>query len=1031
MFGSALELLRQFDHALVAQFQALRGQRGTDPVFLIEHGLDPEALAEMLHLVGTYARMEGLAPARWPNATLPLAVAITETGYGYRGTGTEFWPRLSRDLGVVISGADRLAVRALFERLSQRLGTPQPHRSDWARNYSNIAWPIRNALAPLEIHRPLAAALGKVAQMGGPGLDDDEFYRRLVGIAGGLWSGRLSDWLEDRTLAIALGRSLLTGEESAARLEFGALARIGRDIRMDAECRQVLRQARRVLRNPSRKPASMPPRATWLASVSVASKTGGDGRGIPVLDGLWLQGPKSDEAVAASQSALLTIAGQAQGRVFLRDFLQGAILALPDIGRAFEPALIHLSGRSDSAEDLLAALTPALPSVFRWAETGGLLAALGRNDVVHPGELVLQILQDRPDGPARPAGAQVLDCPNGILAWVAEASTCRIALTEAGVRLADSHLAEFACAGRIVRDGTRLMPPADTPLFLWAMCEGLQVSLGKPGATAASVGTVMALGDVAMLPASDGAIALHLQAGGQVSGLAETWEIAPYSDPSAAPRAFACDARPAQPSLADLRSGALVLSFASPVALGPVILQIGLSRNGAALARQDFALPGLPARLTFTAPELEELRAAAYQAAAYEEAWWTLTVTVPGLGEFTFPLPRRPQELDRVPGQIAWRADNAEDGGEDTAGVRAIIGPGLGARALAPLLSQDGANHPEAVDDIRLYLPDVPGLAALRAGLIEGKALLFGQSAQPAPLALARSVAPIGDKHGLATLCEALVAWKSAEASSFLVDARRTEIVRFLENSLLVALCGQDWLTAEAQDRRRPDSLARQMAEGAVSEGLALGPEFPQITPEDQPHLIDALTQRFANALASVNLSDRAPGPALTEDEAALLDAAVDAAYADLSASLELRGEPVLEESDAYSPADRWQRLSDRSWTQQAQSPFRHLILPESRWESLQATTYARLSDDDLVSLLTRCHMDISRTAGVDWVGPQVLRSGLLLWLAPTQLLETEAWRDHLARLLSDRHTARAIRYVALRLGRAERAAADRMMTHV
>ena len=41
--------------------------------------------------------------------------------------------------------------------------------------------------------------------------------------------------------------------------------------------------------------------------------------------------------------------------------------------------------------------------------------------------------------------------------------------------------------------------------------------------------------------------------------------------------------------------------------------------------------------------------------------------------------------------------------------------------------------------------------------------------------------------------------------------------------------------------------------------------------------------------------SDRAPGPALTEDEAALLDAAVDAAYADLSASLELRGEPVLE----------------------------------------------------------------------------------------------------------------------------------------
>ena len=76
--------------------------------------------------------------------------------------------------------------------------------------------------------------------------------------------------------------------------------------------------------------------------------------------------------------------------------------------------------------------------------------------------------------------------------------------------------------------------PGDTPLFLRAMCEGLQVSLGKPGATASSVGTVMALGDVAMLPAFDGAIALHLQVGGQVSSLAETWEITPYSDTCAA-----------------------------------------------------------------------------------------------------------------------------------------------------------------------------------------------------------------------------------------------------------------------------------------------------------------------------------------------------------------------------------------------------------------------------------------------------------------------------------------------------------------
>lgn len=74
--------------------------------------------------------------------------------------------------------------------------------------------------------------------------------------------------------------------------------------------------------------------------------------------------------------------------------------------------------------------------------------------------------------------------------------------------------------------------------------------------------------------------------------------------------------------------------------------------------------------------------------------------------------------------------------------------------------------------------------------------------------------------------------------------------------------------------------------------------------------------------------------------------------------------------------------------------------------------------------------MDISRTPGIDWTGPQVLRSGLMLWLAPALMLETEAWRDHLARLLSDRHTARAVRYVALRLRQAEGTAVDAKVPH-
>jgi hypothetical protein len=39
----------------------------------------------------------------------------------------------------------------------------------------------------------------------------------------------------------------------------------------------------------------------------------------------------------------------------------------------------------------------------------------------------------------------------------------------------------------------------------------------------------------------------------------------------------------------------------------------------------------------------------------------------------------------------------------------------------------------------------------------------------------------------------------------------------------------------------------------------------------------------------------------------------------------------------------------------------------------------------------------------------------LQLWLSPKLMVETESWRDLLAKALSDVQTCRAVRYVALR----------------
>jgi hypothetical protein len=91
------------------------------------------------------------------------------------------------------------------------------------------------------------------------------------------------------------------------------------------------------------------------------------------------------------------------------------------------------------------------------------------------------------------------------------------------------------------------------------------------------------------------------------------------------------------------------------------------------------------------------------------------------------------------------------------------------------------------------------------------------------------------------------------------------------------------------------------------------------------------------------------------------------------------------------------------------------LILPDARWSSLVSPWYSELGEDDLVDLLDSCHVDAFRRPGLRWLGRAELRTMLQLWLSPKLMVETEGWRDLLAKALSDVQTSRAVRYVALR----------------
>lgn len=995
MTSQDLVRLRQFDQELREHFQSLRQLRGDRPLFLIEHGLDEIRLSDLMRHVGAQARLVGLGALDWLGASLSLAVFITEVGYGYRGNGTEFWPRVESELGVTLSGIDRRMISDVFGNLHRRLGTAAPHDSDWARKFNIIAWPVRNALAPLEIHRPLALALGRLAASGGHNLPDEEFRSRLVAIADGLWSRRLSDWLHDSDLTTGLGRSLLFGEEFESWIEPRAAARIRRDIRMDGECRQILRGARRIVRSQSGASGKVLPSASWIASV-VREDTGYR------VEKLLLRGPvvprSTREAVCTifGKTAVLEIAGGDGQPVFLDIFLQGEMVALDRVEASQGADLLHLAQRAKDDPDvgeLVRALQPPTLSLFRWHKDGGLLQSVGEADRVHPLDWLLHLQTGEAEDMARPAAAISIAAPAGMRAWIAPAEVCRSALVHAGASLSDHGLVDFLSGSRILRHGNRIIATGDAPLLVRACVPGVEISLGESGKER----LVLEQGGIALIPLPGVATDLEISC----DGVTERHML--ETAPAVAEKTFGCQLRPPEATLDDLLSGEAVVAISAPLALDKTSVVIRLVRNGRDLAECTLALSAIPARIAFSEPELKPLRAAAFDVTGRpEDAHWTLSVGIEGFGRFDFPLRLRRSLWSRKADCLTWIG---EDGTE--------VGAGLVASDRAPLPTDVWQERDPATMGIKLWLPDIRGDMRFYTGVITGCPQLFGgDTSFPDVGMIGRAMTTSRVGPGVAGICEAMIAWRTAQADNILADASRRHLVQALENKLVEVFCGSDWLKAERELRGGTGGLAALLADEAIRHRLASGGGFPPVARVDRQLFRGALGRRFAEVLPAFEGLLDAPAE---DDPAALLDEAVNRAYDDLSAALQARGEDPLEETDAGSdPADWWAALS-RARHRLTLSPLRRLVLPETRWGALVASRYDRLSDDDLIELLMRVHLDISRQPGVEWIGPAALRSGLMLWLSPVEMLETDGWQGHLARLLSDRHTARAIRYVALR----------------
>lgn len=154
MHGS--NVLTDQHQVLAKRFVDLAQTRGPLPVFAIEHGLDGPELQELRGSVASQVEQDPqLAGAEWSWNYLPLLVVATEVGYRYRGTGTDFWPVLSQELGVEAGPTFRSGLSRLFEFGHNKLRLARPGDSPWERHFPHISWPIGNSVVPLRIQPSL------------------------------------------------------------------------------------------------------------------------------------------------------------------------------------------------------------------------------------------------------------------------------------------------------------------------------------------------------------------------------------------------------------------------------------------------------------------------------------------------------------------------------------------------------------------------------------------------------------------------------------------------------------------------------------------------------------------------------------------------------------------------------------------------------------------------------------------------------------------------------------------------------------
>lgn len=882
--------------------------------------------------------------------------AATEVGFRFEGVGTVFWARFEELIGSTIPVARRSMLASAFSDLAKQFPIQRPAESGFNEQFSIIAWPIANALMPVEVAAPLARLLARGPTWGGsfPARRSDLSTLRAWART---WEGlRLSEWLHNENVATRVIAAIL-GDNSQGTLNEASFRRITTAYARQAEAFFALREAKRRRRADAAK-------ATTEAAEGLLSlrRIGGHF----ALTVAWPPLPPP---------LLETARAQASGQAW-RPRLWGMGSPLHyDQALGSLPILLNIS--SLPAPDL-----PAFPAADETFGSDSPVADALRGRVVDwasPLVFLLDPTSNIADRANLPLPGEVGEV--WLLGPLGETTNLAVIGEVAGRAIRRADLARpddrqtlqalGLTAGQISSGGLRRL--ARHPVDAMALRKG-QVRPAFPFCSFDE--TTLQIGKLARN---------ERFAVGNIEGTRELVATSAPVDPDpGSPEVFVFERQSAFDALLEQR---LLVRIDSSLGAAewPVEAMIVSGDEILAFARETVKQDGHGISTGTTL--LRTLQAEHVRARLLELGSGTLHLRVSN-----HPWEKIP--LARIEGEVDW---DAADPSRTVAGANGVVMASPAKAHLfepAPVIEvpPSGASvYAVRLDDGRLASPALI--------LANDRFDLGDLSTNFSDLTGTRQL--IAEGRGVLDLARARRAWASGLCRSMASVGTRVRVVRQFEDPLVTALCGTHWADLERKGAFHVNPAA-VLFRAIIASGAVGIPE--ELDTQDLDRFEKAFTELIGAACP------RWPETDLDEEAA---DTALNAAFEAALVAAHAEDRHLLldaEDFDFGAPGESWRSASDEAQLSSMGSPLLGLIAPGRGAKALARHPFVAADLAEVASFLA--DWTTAWCLPRSHISKDLACSSLQVWLSPGAA-DTDLAIRQMAR---DTFLARAVRYVALRM---------------